>query len=139
MFIGKMTRHEMEEEHPAELTLIDEGKDFQPPPPMVLRRRQRIFYPIAAVIVVVSGILLLGFITFEKTAIETVPPVITGEAFVPYTPTPTLPPTLTPAPTMTPTPGAERPTPPAAAGPAWDTTISPILNAKCAACHVNAR
>ena len=43
----------------------------------MLRRRQRIFYPIAAVIVIVSGILLLGFITFEKTAIETVPPGVT--------------------------------------------------------------
>jgi cytochrome b subunit of formate dehydrogenase/mono/diheme cytochrome c family protein len=134
MFIGRMTRHEMEEEHPAELALIDQGKDFQPPPPAVLRRRQKIFYPTAAVIVIVSGVLLLGFITFEKTAIETVPPVVTGEAFVPYTPTPTLPPTQTPTPTMTPTPGAGQP----AAGPAWDTTISALLNAKCAACHVNA-
>jgi thiosulfate reductase cytochrome b subunit/mono/diheme cytochrome c family protein len=135
MFIGRMTRHEMEEEHPAELALIDQGKDFQPPPPAVLRRRQRIFYPIAAVIVIVSGILLLGFITFEKTAIETVPPAITGEAFVPYTPTPTLVPTATPVPTMTPTPGAGQP---AAAGDSWDTTISAIFNAKCAACHINA-
>jgi thiosulfate reductase cytochrome b subunit/mono/diheme cytochrome c family protein len=135
MFIGRMTRHEMEEEHPAELALIDQGKDFQPPPPAVLRRRQRIFYPIASVIVIVSGILLLGFITFEKTAIETVPPAITGEAFVPYTPTPTLVPTATPVPTMTPTPGAGQP---AAAGDSWDTTISAIFNAKCAACHINA-
>src|SRR5512136_158306 len=108
MFVGKMTRHEMEEEHPAELALIDQGKEFQPPPPAVLRRRQRIFYPIAAVIVIVSGILLLGFVTFEKTAIETVPPEVTGAAYVPYTPTPTIPPTLTPTPTMTPTPSAEQ-------------------------------
>jgi cytochrome b subunit of formate dehydrogenase/mono/diheme cytochrome c family protein len=135
MFIGRMTRHEMEEEHPAELALIDEGKDFQPPPPVVLRRRQKIFYPVAAVIVIVSGILLLGFITFEKTAIETVPPAITGEAFVPYTPTPTLVPTATPVPTVTPTPGAGQPV---AAGDSWDTTISAIFNAKCAACHINA-
>jgi mono/diheme cytochrome c family protein len=138
MFIGRMTRHEMEEEHPAELALIDQGKDFQPPPPAVLRRRRRIFYPVASVIVIVSGILLLGFITFEKTAIETVPPMMTGEAFVPYTPTPTLPPTQTPTPTMTPTPGAKPSTPEAAAGDSWDTTIGALFNAKCAACHVNA-
>jgi thiosulfate reductase cytochrome b subunit/mono/diheme cytochrome c family protein len=138
MFIGKMTRHEMEAEHPAELALIDQGKAYQPLPPAVLRRRQKIFYPIAAVIVIVSGILLLGFITFEKTAIETVPPAITGEAFVPYTPTPTLVPSPTPSPTLTPTPGPQKPTPVAVAGASWDTTISPILNAKCAACHINA-
>jgi cytochrome b subunit of formate dehydrogenase/mono/diheme cytochrome c family protein len=135
MFTGKMTRHEMEEEHPAELALIDEGQDYQPPPPLVLRRRQKIFYPIAAVIVIVSGILLLGFITFEKTAIETVPPVFTGQAFIPYTPTPTLVPTPTPLPTATPVPGAQ---PSATAGDSWDTTINAILNAKCAGCHVNA-
>jgi|GEM_PF-252275 len=138
MFIGKMTRHEMEKEHPAELAQIDQGKDFQPPPPAVLRRRQRIFYPIAAVIVIVSGILLLGFITFEKTAIETVPPAVSGPVFVPYTPTPTIPPTQTPVPTVTPTPGAKPTTPPAAAGDSWDTTISAIFNAKCASCHINA-
>jgi mono/diheme cytochrome c family protein/thiosulfate reductase cytochrome b subunit len=133
MFIGKMTRHEMEKEHPAELALIEAGKAEKVIPPVVLRRRQKIFYPIAAVIVIVSGILLLGFITFEKTAIETIPPVTTGEAFVPYTPTPTLVPSPTPSPTVTPIPGGE-----AVAGPAWDTTIGPLLNAKCAACHVNA-
>jgi mono/diheme cytochrome c family protein/cytochrome b subunit of formate dehydrogenase len=137
MFTGKMTRHEMEEEHPAELALIDEGKDFQPPPPAVLRRRRKIFYPVASVIVIVSGILLFGFITFEKTAIETVPPAVSGVAFVPYTPTPTIPPTLTPTPTVTPTPGAAQPTGPAA-GPAWDTTISAIFTAKCAGCHISA-
>jgi mono/diheme cytochrome c family protein len=134
IFTGKMTRHEMEEEHPAELALIEEGKDYQPPLPVVLRRRQKIFYPVASVVVIVSGILLLGFITFEKTAIETVPPVITGEAFVPYTPTPTILPTVAPTPAVTPTPSAGQPT----AGPAWDTTIGALFNAKCAACHVNA-
>ncbi len=135
MFIGKMTRHEMEVEHPAELALIDAGQATKAVPLVVLRRRQKIFYPIAAVIVIVSGILLLGFITFEKTAIETVPPAIAGPAFVPYTPTPTLVPTATPQPTATPTPGAK---PPTAVGASWDTTISPLLNAKCAACHINA-
>ena len=128
MFTGKMTRHEMEKEHPAELALIEAGRTAKEPPPVVLRRRQKVFYPIASAIVVVSGILLLGFITFERTAIETVPPMITGEAFVPYTPTPTLVPSPTPVSTVTPA---------AVAGGSWDTAISPILNAKCAGCHVN--
>ena len=47
MFIGKMTRHEMEEEHPAELALIEAGKDLQaaaaggaaPPPEDLLSHR----------------------------------------------------------------------------------------------------
>ncbi len=138
IFIGKMTRHEMEEEHPAELALIEAGKATKSIPPAVLRKRQRIFYPVASVIVIVSGVLLLGFVTFEKTAIETVPLEVTGEAFVPYTPTPTLPPTPTPTPTMTPTPGPVQATPGASAGVSWDTTIGPLLSAKCAACHVNA-
>jgi len=55
MFIGKMTRHEMEEEHPAELALIEAGKATKVVPPVVLRRRQKIFYPIEAVIVTVSS------------------------------------------------------------------------------------
>ena len=138
MFTGKMTRHEMEEEHPAELTLIDTGKGYKPPAPTVLQRRKKVFYPIAVVTAVVSGLLLLGFLTFEKTAIETVPPAITGAAFVPYTPTPTLVPTQTPVPTATPTPNPNQPTTGPVAGEAWDTTISPNLNAKCAACHISA-
>lgn len=142
MFTGKLTREEMQHEHPAELALIENGQTRSAPAPDVLRRRQRVFYPVAGVIVVISSFLLFQFVTFEKTAIDTVPPVITGEAFVPYTPTPTLPPTPTREPTQTPTPGPSRPAPTpgvVVSGDAWDTTIGPLFAAKCAACHINAQ
>jgi mono/diheme cytochrome c family protein len=141
MLTGQMTREEMQHEHPAELALIEAGKATKDISPKVLQQRMRIFYPIASVIVVVSGFLLFQFVTFEKTAIDTVPPVVTGEAFVPYTPTPTLVPSPTPTITPTPTPGPARPTATPGAvvsGDTWDTTISAIFNNKCAACHINA-
>lgn len=142
MFTGQMTREEMQHEHPAELMLIEAGKAVKPIAPAVLKKRQQVFYPIASVIVIVSGFLLFQFVTFEKTAIDTVPPVVTGEAFVPYTPTPTLVPSPTPTITPTPTPGPTRPaaTPGAVvSGDSWDTTISAIFTAKCAACHISAK
>ncbi|MBP7687239.1 MAG: hypothetical protein KA765_05005, partial [Thermoflexales bacterium] len=140
MFTGQMTREEMQHEHPAELVLIEAGKATKPIVPAVLKKRQQVFYPIATVIVVVSGFLLFQFVTFEQTAIDTVPPVVTGEAFVPYTPTPTLVPSPTPTITPTPTPGPTRPaaTPSAVvSGDSWDTTISAIFNGKCAVCHIS--
>lgn len=87
MFTGRISRHEMEEEHALELAEIEAGITDPPVAPEVLRRRQRIFFPVA---VVISTILLVGlyfFVTYEQTAISTVPrqevPV-----FVPATPTP---------------------------------------------------
>jgi cytochrome b subunit of formate dehydrogenase/mono/diheme cytochrome c family protein len=145
MFTGKFSRDEMQHEHPAELALIEAGNAHSDPDPKTLRRRQTIFYPIAAVIVIVSGFGLINFITFEKTAIDTVPPAITGVAFVPFTPTPTLTlaptptPTETPIPTDTPTPSPFTPTPAAVVADAWDTTISQLFDAKCAACHIQAQ
>ena len=73
MFTGYLGRHEMEEEHPLELETIVAGTHERPVDPVVLRRRQRIFYPLAALF---SFCLLLGlywFVTFEQTAITTLP------------------------------------------------------------------
>lgn len=73
MFTGYLSRHEMEEEHPLELEAIATGTAERPVDPVVLRRRQRIFYPAAALF---SLFLLLGlywFVTFEQTAITTLP------------------------------------------------------------------
>lgn len=73
MFTGYMGRHEMEEEHPLELEAIKTGSHERPVDPVILRRRQRIFYPLAALF---SLLLLLGlywFVTFEQTAITTLP------------------------------------------------------------------
>lgn len=73
IFTGRISRHEMEEEHPLELAAIEAGTADRAVDPVALRRRRLIFYPVA---VVISVTLLLGlywFVTFEQTAITTLP------------------------------------------------------------------
>lgn len=73
MFTGRISRHEMEEEHPLELEEIQQGIAERPVDPEAVRRRRLIFAPVA---VVISAVLLTGlyfFVTFEETAITTVP------------------------------------------------------------------
>jgi hypothetical protein len=67
---------------------------------------------------------LYAFLTFEETAIATVPPAETVVAFVPATPTPTLTPTITPTPTQTPVPTATAPSAVAAPPPDEETLLS---------------
>jgi cytochrome b subunit of formate dehydrogenase len=73
IFTGKISHEAMVEEHAEELESIEQG--YQPPriPDKILARRKRIFFPYAVVmsIVLVGG--LIWFITFEETAISTVP------------------------------------------------------------------
>lgn len=100
MFTGKLTREEMEEEHPLELLRIERGEAPIDPDPETRRRRERVYLPIAAI---VSALLLVGvysFASYEQTAITTLPQRATITPFVPATPTPTPP--------MTPTPTRER-------------------------------
>ena len=144
MFIGTLTREEMKHEHPAELAMIEAGKNGATPPPEMLRRRQRIFAPVAAVLTVALGFGLIRFITFEQTAIETVPRGESARAFVPFTPTPTATPapTLPPTPTRTPAPvtptaPAETPVETPTVADVWTGGIDQLIDAKCAACHVN--
>ena len=73
MFTGKMARDVMEEEHGEELEAIERGETEPEPPPEVLQRRKRRFWPYATVMTVVLLGGLLYFITFEDTAIDTVP------------------------------------------------------------------
>ena len=87
MFTGRIPHHEMAEEHAAELAEIQQGITDAPVAPDVLRRRQRVFYPVAAVFTVAMLIGLYFFVTYEQTAIATVPRQ-SAEVFVPATPTP---------------------------------------------------
>jgi cytochrome b subunit of formate dehydrogenase len=87
MFTGRIDHHAMEEEHPLELARIESGRTEPPVDPAALRRRQRIFIPIAAVITLVLLAGLYIFVTFEETAIETVPRQ-NVEIFTPATPEP---------------------------------------------------
>ena len=73
MFTGRLSEHEMEHEHPLELQRIKGGRARPVVEPQVLARRQKIFLPVAGV---VAALLLAGifwFVTFEQTAITTLP------------------------------------------------------------------
>jgi cytochrome b subunit of formate dehydrogenase len=87
MFSGRLPLHEMEEEHGLELAEIQAGITEPPVDPKALRRRQRIFFPIAVLISVTLLTGLYFFVTFEQTAIKTVPRQDI-EIFVPATPAP---------------------------------------------------
>lgn len=87
MFTGYISREEMEEEHALELEEIEQGLPRVEPDPEVINRRRRVFLPVAAVVTVLLLIGLYFFVTFEQTAITTVPrqPI---DVFVPVTPLP---------------------------------------------------
>jgi cytochrome b subunit of formate dehydrogenase len=73
MFTGQLTEHEMEHEHPLELARIKAGAAHAAHDPAALAKRQRVFVPVAGV---VAALLLAGiywFVTFEQTAITTLP------------------------------------------------------------------
>lgn len=70
MFTGYLDKHVMEEEHPLELA---GASAMVEPDPRTVRRRMMIYAPIAAVF---TGVMLIGvylFLTYEETAITTVP------------------------------------------------------------------
>lgn len=70
MFTGYLDSHVMEEEHPLELA----GQTMmQPPDPAKTRRRAMMYAPIAAIMTVAMLIGIYFFLTYEETAITTVP------------------------------------------------------------------
>jgi len=73
MFTGSMTEAEMRQEHPLELEAIESGQAPAEPEPGVLQRRRRLFLPVAAVLALVLLAGLYWFVTFEETAIPTLP------------------------------------------------------------------
>ena len=88
MFTGNISRHEMEEEHPRELAQIEAGQTVPPPDPDSLQRRRRVYMPVAVIISLLLVAGLYFFVTFEQTAITTVPRQ-ERDVFVPATVTPT--------------------------------------------------
>jgi cytochrome b subunit of formate dehydrogenase len=89
IFTGKLSRHQMEDEHAGELARLDAGGTPWPQLDLpVLQRRRRTFILISAVAGSLILIGLLWLLTFEETAITTVPRA-TREIFVPLvTPVP---------------------------------------------------
>lgn len=134
MFTGKLSRHEMEEEHGMELERLEHGKVRALAPVDIQRKRRAIYFPVAAVlsIVIVAG--LLWFITFEETALAYIPQEEQVVAFLPQTPTP-VPPTPTPAPTATPAPTSEGNAEVPASEIAWTNDVDAIFKDKCVSCH----
>lgn len=124
MFTGELTREEMEQEHPAELAQIDSGRTREEASPEVIRRRERAFIPASVALSLLLGFGLFKFITFEETAIKTVPPAESAPVFVPQTPTPA--PTLPP----TPTPGEV-----IVAANSWDGGFEALFRNRCGTCH----
>ena len=79
MFTGTMTETEMHHEHPLELEDIRAGRVPGPPEPAVRQRRLRLFLPAAGITLVVLFVGLYYFVTFEQTAIPTVPRQVPAE------------------------------------------------------------
>lgn len=126
MFTGKLTRKEMEHEHPAELAMIDTGRGYKPPEATVLRHRQRFFLPVAGVLAVMMLAGVYGFVSYEESAITTIPSAETMPVYVPITPTPR--PTPTPSPTSE--PGSV-----VAGADTWEGTYLELFRNRCSTCH----
>ncbi len=119
MWTGKLSEEEMHHEHPLELAEIKAGTAERPTDPVAQKERQRKFLPIASIVSVVLMAAVAWFVTFEETAVATVPIQPTVEVFLPQTPTP-LPPS---------------PTPPPVSSLTWNAYISTLVAAKCTGCH----
>jgi len=123
MFTGYLTEEEMLHEHPLELAEIKAGLAPPPPPDGKTRqKRLRTFLPSYSVIAAVMLAGIYFFVTFEETAIATLPPAERVEVFVPLTPTP-LP---TPIPTRTPPPGGLA---------SWESGVGELFQQRCGICH----
>ncbi len=122
MFHGHLTEEEMIEEHPLELADLKAGVAGRPVDGPALARRRRAFF---AAYGAVAAALLFGiylFVTFEQTAITTLPPPEEVVVFSPLTPTPFP----TALPTRTPAAGSLA---------SWQAGFADLLAQKCGACH----
>lgn len=75
MFTGRATEEQMLHEHPLELDEIKAGIADRRPDAATLRKRQLIYYPIAAVFTVVMLFGAYQYVTIEKTAADSIPPI----------------------------------------------------------------
>lgn len=93
MFSGKLTAHQMKEEHGLELARMESGKTEWAPAPAQIAQWRRVFTPIAGLIAValIGGV--YWFLTVETTAVTTLPKRANVQVFAPRTFTPTLGPT----------------------------------------------
>jgi cytochrome b subunit of formate dehydrogenase len=73
MFTGKLSQEAMAEEHAEELEAIERGEKPPEPPPDVIEARKRRFWPYAVMMTVLLVVGLIWFVSFEQTAITTIP------------------------------------------------------------------
>lgn len=73
MFTGKLSHEAMAEEHAEELEAIEKGETTPEPPAAVIEARKRRFLPYAAVMTVLLVGGLIWFVSFEQSAIRTIP------------------------------------------------------------------
>lgn len=126
MFTGSMDREAYEEEHGQELKQIEAGLAGKVAPAADIRRRSMLYGPVAAVATLAMLGLVYWFVTYEKSAITTVPPAEEAEVFSPQTATPV------PTATMTPTPA---PTAIGGAVVSWEGGLNDVFAKKCGSCH----
>jgi cytochrome b subunit of formate dehydrogenase/mono/diheme cytochrome c family protein len=141
MFTGHLKEDEMIEEHPLELADIKAGLAERPVDPKAVARRRRVFFPIFAVVAVLLLAGVYAFVTFEQTAITTLPEPVDVPVYAPLTatPLPTRAPTATRAATPTTAPAASpvagATQSPTSVASTWMQDIAPILESRCATCH----
>lgn len=135
MFDGHLTEHEMVEEHPLELATLKAGVADRPVDAKQFDQRRRRFSVIYGASAVIALVAIYYFVTFEASAIATVPPAEDVVVYAPLTPTPlpTSLPTPTPRPTATPLPTLE-----ARAELGWQDGPATIFEEACGACHNSA-
>ncbi len=124
MFTGYLTREEMLEDHPLELAEIEAARPQDQTVIEQVRRRQRFFFPAYGGLAAALLVGIYAFVSFEETAITTLPPRQQVVVFAPLTPTP-LP---TPFPTNTPSPTIPR---------SWEAGIDSLFVERCGTCHGN--
>lgn len=88
VFTGKLSAHQMEEEHGLELERIRSGNVDPRPAPDIIKDRERAFIPIATVAAVVMLVILFFATAYESTAISTLPRRQSIQIYAPVTPTP---------------------------------------------------
>jgi formate dehydrogenase gamma subunit len=145
MFTGKVSKHQMEEDHALEFEQITQGKTDARPAQQVIKQRERVFIPVAAF---ASVIMLLGLYfaaTYQVGALETVArhPQPTVPIYVPITATPTsvpgASPTSVPTPALMPADHAGRTACLAChangVGPALPADHAGRADSTCTACH----
>lgn len=125
MFTGKLTKEEMEEEHPGELQLLEAGEAWNPPDEATIQRRRKTYIPVAVFLAGILSLFVFAFVTFEETALTTVPSGETAEIFLPVTPTP--------QPTSIPTATPELPA--GVQAVSWQGTFEGLFRNRCSTCH----